>query len=221
MPPARIRLPGSAIAIGGFRYGTRRTAPPVGGRAIVGSVTSAEHLPVLGFEDFLRGEAVASRRHELVGGRAYAMSGGTERHDLTAGLVYEALAPGARAAGCRPFTANRLLRAGAAAYYPGVMVVCGPAAHRLYETAATVLVEVASPSTADVDRREKAAAYAGLPTLAAYLLVDPDRRRIEMAVPGANGLTWDVYGPGSVVVTPVGTLDLDALYDTVDAAATT
>lgn len=60
-----------------------------------------------------------------------------------------------------------------------------------------------------------------MPALAAHLLVDPDRRRVEVAVPGRDGLTWEAYGPGSVVVTPVGTLDLDAVYDALGAAATT
>lgn len=47
------------------------------------------------------GETRASQRHELIGGRLFAMAGGTERHDLAPGLVYEALAPGARRAGGR------------------------------------------------------------------------------------------------------------------------
>ncbi len=59
--------------------------------------TSAEELPLVTFEDFLAGEQLSERRHELVGGRVYVMAGGSERHDLMAGLVYEAVAPGARA----------------------------------------------------------------------------------------------------------------------------
>jgi Uma2 family endonuclease len=149
------------------------------------------------------------------------MAGGSERHDLAAGLVYEALAPGARAAGCRPLIANRLVRLGAAAYYPDVLVVCGPAAHRLYETAVTVAVEVLTPSTADVDRREKAAAYSTAPSLAGYLLVDPERSRIEVAVRTPDGLRWAAYGPGSVVVLAYGVLDVDSLFGALDLTATT
>ena len=43
--------------------------------------------------------------------------------------------------------------------------MCGPAANRLYEADASLVVEVLSPSTQDTDRREKAAAYATLPGL--------------------------------------------------------
>ncbi len=120
-----------------------------------------EAIAVVSFDGFLAREQRSERRHELVGGRVYAMSGGSERHDLAAGLVYELLASGARASGCRPFTSNRLVRTRSGnAYYPDVMVVCGQAPHRLYETDPALIVEVLPPSTADVDRREKAVAYA-------------------------------------------------------------
>src|SRR5215471_2058588 len=121
----------------------------------------AEALAYTPFEGYLHGEAAAQRRHELVGGRLYALAGGSERHDLVAGLLYELLAPGARARGCRPFTSNRIVRTECGnAYYPDVMVVCGRAPHRLYETDPVLIVEVLSPSTQDQDRREKAVAYA-------------------------------------------------------------
>ncbi len=63
------------------------------------------------------------------------MSGGTERHDLIAGLIYEALVAAARAKGCRTFMGNRLLRTrDDSAYYADVMVVSGEAPHVQYET---------------------------------------------------------------------------------------
>ena len=181
--------------------------------------SAAEEIHGVGFDDYLQNEQAGARRHELVGGRVYLMAGGSERHDLMAGLVYEALAPGARTAGCRPFTSNRMLRAAQAAYYPDVLVVCGPAWHRLYERDATVIVDVPSPSTESTDRREKASAYALLPGLRLYVLVDPDRRRMEAARPDGGTLAWQAYGPGDVLTTPYGDLDVDALYDVVDATA--
>jgi Uma2 family endonuclease len=82
-----------------------------------------------------------------------------------------------------------------AGYHP-VMVVCGTAAHRLYEEDPTLVAEVLSPSTTDTDRREKALAFAACPSLRQYILIDPDRRRIEVAVPGPAGMAWQSYGPG-------------------------
>lgn len=107
------------------------------------------------FSDFLELERRGDQRHEYVGGRVYAMAGGTERHDLAAGLVYEALAARARAAGCRPFGGNRLVRTSAsgASYYPDAVVVCRPAAGLHHEEDADLVIEVLSPSTEAVDRR--------------------------------------------------------------------
>ena len=144
-----------------------------------------------------------------------------QRHDLAAGLLFLALAPTARARGCRPFTANRLVCLGDAAYYPDVFVVCGPAADQFYERDVTLVIDVLSPSTSDTDKREKAVAYAGAESFQRYLLVDPKRRRIEIAEPSADGLRWQAYGPGSVIPTPFGSIDLDDLYDALDASAST
>lgn len=183
----------------------------------------SEAIAYLSFGDYIEGETRAPNRHERVGGRLFAMAGGSERHDLASGLIYETLAPGARRAGCRTFTANRILRTPSdAAYYPDVMVVCGPAWHRQYEKEAAVIVEVLSPSTAGVDRREKAIAYAAIPGLRLLLLVDPNERRIEVARPLEGCIaSWEAYGPGQVIVTEHGDIDVDLLYDTIDQSATT
>jgi len=184
----------------------------------------SEAIAVLSFAEFCDLEARGDRRHELVGGRVYAMAGGSERHDLAAGLLYEAIAPSARAKGCRPFMSNRLVRTSAGnGYYPDVMVVCGNAANRLYEQDPTLIIEVLSPSTADTDRREKALAYTGGESLSAYVLVDPDRRRFEVAERTSAGeLSWRAYGPGETVGTPYAVIDVDAFfYDALDAVATT
>lgn len=183
----------------------------------------SEAIAFLAFPDYVEEETRAPCRHELIGGRLFATAGGTERHDLASGLIYEALAPGARQAGCRTFTANRILRTPSdAAYYPDVMVACGRAPHRLYEEDATVIVDVLSPSTVGIDRREKAIAYAAIRGLELLLLVDPNERRIEAARPFERRITsWELYGPGQVIATGYGEIDVDLLYDTIDSSATT
>lgn len=65
-----------------------------------------------------------------------------------------------------------------AVYYPDVMVVCGEGPpHPYYEEAPCAVVEVLSPATEALDRREKRAMYLSLDSLQVYLLVDPERRR--------------------------------------------
>jgi len=182
-------------------------------------MSSAEVFPDVAFADFLAAEGDSDERHEWVAGRVYAMAGGTERHDLMVGLIYEKLAPLARARGCRTFSHNRLVRLGDVAYYPDVLVVC-PSDRRpsqLHELDLSIVVEVASPSTEALDRREKAMAYTNAPSFERYVIVDPDKRRIEVATRAPDGVHWDLFGPGRMIFEL--DLDVDALYDTLDATA--
>lgn len=176
-----------------------------------------------GWGDFLELES-AGQRHELVGGRAFAMAGGSERHDLAAGLIGLELALATRAGPCRTFTENRLVRTPRGnGYYPDVLLVCGPAAHRLYETDANVIVEVLSASTEAVDRREKADGYADLPSLTTYVLVEPRLRRVEVANRNPRGAwSWSVVPAGGVLdLGGHAFVDVDAFYDELDRKSTT
>ena len=184
---------------------------------------SEQAITALTLEEFLAWEERQPMRHEYVGGRTYVMSGGSERHSLMAGHLASLLTPGARARRCRTFRADRRLRVQSGdIYYPDVMVVCGKAANVQYEADATLVVEVLSPSTRASDRREKLRQYGTLPSITAYLIVEPDVRRIEVARWAADReITWATLGPGDQLDTPYGVWDLDAIYDQVDADATT
>lgn len=181
-------------------------------------MTQAVPLQDIDFEDYLELDT-GEGRLEWISGHVYAMSGGTQRHNLMTGLVYSLLREGAVAEGCSPYVENRRLRTEFTAYYPDVMVTCGPPAHEQYETDANLLVEVLSPSTQDVDRREKPLAYAGLTSFELYLLVDPDRVRIEVGRMRAGRLHWAYYGAGDTLETPYGPLVLDEVYSSVDRVA--
>lgn len=179
-------------------------------------------LPQVTFEEYLAAEAASEERHEWVGGRIFAMGCGSERHDLMTGLLFRALATAADGDGCRAFQQDRKVRSGDAAYYPDVFVVCRSAVtpDRLYERDLSVVVEVLSPSTERTDRQEKALVYPTAASFQAYVLVDPERRRVEVGRPASAGgpLDWRVHTGGSVEAPDV---DLDALYDRLDEIALT
>ena len=184
-------------------------------------MSTAEVHPDVAFADFLAAEGDSDRRHEWVAGRVYAMAGGTERHDLMVGLIHEKLSPLARVRGCRTFSQNRLVRLGDVAYYPDVLVVC-PSERRpnqMHEVDLSIVVEVASPSTEALDRREKTMAYTNAPSFERYVIVDPDKRRIEVATRGPSGVHWELFSHGRVIFEL--DLDVDELYDTLDATALT
>lgn len=83
-------------------------------------------IPAVSLQEFLSTEEHGQLRHEFVGGRVYLHAGGTQRHDLLAGLIYEAPAPGRPRQGCLPFFGNRMLVTPAGdAYYPDAFLACG------------------------------------------------------------------------------------------------
>lgn len=174
----------------------------------------------MSFEDFLARQPPDDRNYEWVGGRVYAMTTGRERHALVPPILAQVLGPQARERGCRMMV-SRLVRTTAAAYVPDLLVVCGPAAEELYEDDAALIVEVLSRSTAKVDRREKAAAYSQLPSLRAYVIIDPTRVRAEVGRPSRGSLEWTLVGPGRLVPTPFGDIDLGWLAAELDRMAST
>jgi Uma2 family endonuclease len=62
------------------------------------------------------------------------------------------------------------------------------------------------------NRREKAGAYALLPSLRGYLIVDPDREHVRVGRHGAEGWEWYQYGPRHVVDLDGVQLDLGEVF---------
>ncbi len=172
---------------------------------------SAVPLPELTFEDYLKFEELSRERHEFVGGRVYVMSGGTEAHDLVVQALNARLRGPFRAKGCRTFVFNRKLKIGESVYYPDLFVTCSPSADRQFEHDAGWIVEVLSDSTEDRDRREKAAAYATLPSFQRYLLVHPVMEFVTEGVHGPEGWRWYQHGRGVLDLGGVE-LDLEAVF---------
>lgn len=179
---------------------------------------SEQSAEVLTLAEFLEWEESQPGRHELVGGRAYAMAGGDERHSILKDYLAEVMAPMARRHGCRPFGSDRrLVVPWGNAYYPDFMVCCGPPASSQYEDDAVLIVEVLSPSTRAIDRREKLQNYGTLTSLDTYVLAEPDLRRFQVVKWPDGAPVWTEVGPGDILSTPFGVVSLDAIYDVVDA----
>lgn len=114
-------------------------------------------LETLDEVEYLATEASAPRKRECVGGEAYAMAGGTARHNRISGNVYVKLDAAARSSNCEVFMADMKVKVEAhrVFYYPDVMLACAEEDdHPLYRTLPCLLVEVLSPATAMIDERE-------------------------------------------------------------------
>jgi len=105
------------------------------------------------------------------------MSGGSEHHDLMVMALFRVIDPAFSGGPCRIFVHNRKLRTSDKdGWWPDLLVRCGPAAHRLYETDARVIVGVLSPSDEPRDRTARLYTYQSLRSVETILFVDPDRR---------------------------------------------
>ncbi len=137
-------------------------------------------MPHVTFDQYLASENTTTVRHELVGGQVYAMAGATRAHNRVILNLVRSLDDAAHAKGCRLSAETVKLKiVDTTVCYPDLMVACGPPVHDLYEIAPCLVVEVLSPSTADLDRREKLGAYLSLASLVTYLIVDPTARTIQ------------------------------------------
>lgn len=132
-------------------------------------------------EEYLEFEKDSPMKHEYVGGRVYAMTGVSRTHSRIAGNVFRKLADAAEGAPCRAHQSDmKVLVPDGPFYYPDVVVACGDAPEdEYYEDEPCLIVEVLSPNTAQIDRREKLSAYGRIPSLRAYLIVSRKERRIE------------------------------------------
>lgn len=143
---------------------------------------SAVQKIVLSAEEYLAGEALAEFRHEYVAGEIYAMAGASERHNrITLNIAFQLRAK-ARGSQCGVFMNDMKLRIqqGECFYYPDVMLGCSQEdSHEFYKDQPCLIAEVLSPSTETTDRREKWLAYAQIPSLHYYLLVETNRRHVE------------------------------------------
>lgn len=150
----------------------------------------AAEKPLCSPEDYLRLEETGEVKHEYVDGEIYAMSGASRRHNMIAVNTTLRLKSQARGTTCEAYTSDVkvYVEAQNSFYYPDAMLVCGEDdAHTHYVTRPCIVVEVISPSTAVIDRREKLMAYRKLPSLTAYLLVESDRRQVEYFLRGTDG----------------------------------
>jgi Uma2 family endonuclease len=136
-------------------------------------------------DDYLAGEEGSEVKHEYLGGVVYAMAGTSKEHNRIAQNIAFAARPSLKGKPCEVFISDVKVRLKALGddvfYYPDVMVACDPRdTHRLFSRYPKLLVEVSSPSTQRLDRREKRWSYQTIETLEEYVIAAQDR--IEVTV---------------------------------------
>lgn len=145
-------------------------------------------------EDYLEGEKVSPVKHEFVEGEVYAMAGGTGDHNLISGELYGLLWEHLRGSKCQPFINDIRVRVTKSVYYyPDVLVSCEESPEDPhFRNKPILIIEVTSPSTKNVDRREKLLFYQQMPSVLEYVVVDQHKMNVEVHRRQPNG-GWITY----------------------------
>lgn len=133
--------------------------------------------------EYLDWESGSRFKHEYVDGEIYAMSGAKRRHNLIASNLVRHARAAADRGGCQVFGSDMKVHVEMrnSFYYPDLSVCCDPTdRHELYLVRPCFIVEILSPSTAAIDRREKRVSYSTLASLREYVIADQDRMRVEL-----------------------------------------
>jgi Uma2 family endonuclease len=136
-------------------------------------------------QEYFAFEKKSGIRCEYVGGRIFAMSGASPRHNKISGNLYRAISDGLAGKPCQTFINDVKLRLefnrDEIFYYPDLMVVCGKVDMEApYVSDPKLLIEVLSPSTESTDRREKAFHYQRIGSLEEYVLVEQHEREMTI-----------------------------------------
>jgi Uma2 family endonuclease len=157
-------------------------------------------------------------KHEYVAGEAYAMAGVTTRHNLITLNIARQLHTAARGRRCRVFATDVRLRAAEDRfYYPDLIVACGIAGDvELVVEEPCLVVEVTSPASRAIDRREKCTVYQQIGSLRGYLIVDQRRRHVLAYTrePAGEWMRGEYEADGEIrIPCPDSALTLDQIYE--------
>lgn len=169
--------------------------------------SSAPAVPLTVAEYFAL-DTAALRRGEYIEGKRIEMAGASRSHVGIAKNIVYGLESQVEDRDCDVFAMDTRVRADGHYYYPDIGVVCGEYLVDVLNpdtlTNPTVLIEVLSASTEQVDRGVKFRDYRRLPSLRTYLLVAQEYPLVEQYERDADG-GWrfrETEGIGGVVEIP-------------------
>jgi Uma2 family endonuclease len=148
----------------------------------------------ISLEDYLEGEQVSQTKHEYINGEVYAMAGASDRHHRICANVFIKLDAHLAQSKCEAFMAEMKLKADEKTfYYPDVFVSCDKVIKSAFFREEPVLIiEVVSPSTREIDRREKLRVYQQIPIVQEYVIIEQDKMHLEIHRRQPDG-RWITY----------------------------
>jgi Uma2 family endonuclease len=134
-------------------------------------------------EEYLGSEEFQPFRREYLDGRVFAMTGATAAHNAICTNLLALVHAHVRGSGCRAYASDMKVKieSSNSFYYPDILVTCEPFSPKaVFTTAPVLIIEILSPSTKHIDRREKVVAYKQIAALKEYLVISQNKHRVEM-----------------------------------------
>jgi Uma2 family endonuclease len=159
-----------------------------------------EHMTL---DEYMKFEEQSSYRCEYVNGVVHAMSGPSIAHVRITGELFVAFKAHLRGSPCEPFAtdAKLLIRSETdeLVYYPDLVVACNREEWgKNYVCNPKLVIEVLSPSTKHIDRREKAMSYRRVDSVEEYVLFEQDKHQVIVHRRAENWKPHMYTGPQAV-----------------------
>jgi Uma2 family endonuclease len=163
----------------------------------------AVELPYMTVEEFLEFAERSPTRHEYVNGFVHAMNGASMAHNRIESRLYKAIEKGLGGGPCEIFLSGLTLKVDTASdkqfLCPDLMVSCDREGWReKWLLNPRLIVEVLSPSTQHIDRREKAATYRRIPSVEEYVIVAQSSWQLTILRRAEDWVPKVVSGPEAV-----------------------
>jgi Uma2 family endonuclease len=172
-------------------------------------------------QEYLDWERQQETKHQYLDGDIVAMAGASPPHTMIQWDMSIEIGVQLKGSQCQAFSNDMriLVPACNRYYYADIPIACGePDFEDRYGdtlTNPTVLIEILSPSTEQMDRGEKLLCYQTLPSLQLYVLVAQNEPRVEIYRRHGNEWRYTVTRglDATVVLEPIGvTLRLADIY---------
>ena len=166
------------------------------------------HSPILSPTEYLAWEAEQDTKHEYENGKIIAMTGGTIPHSQISANLAALLIPHLRGKGCKVAVSDaKVTTKSGKYYYPDLVVSCDERDrfNRDFLQYPSLIAEVLSPATEARDRGIKQQHYMLIETLQTYILITPERPRIEI-YQRRSDLAWEYL---SLAIEPTDLVEND------------
>lgn len=168
--------------------------------------------------EYLQWEEVQPIRYEYINGQIFAMTGGTLPHNSIALNLAAGLKRYLKGKGCKVFIADAKVGVSQDGpfHYPDVMVTCDSrdqtARYIVYHPC--LVVEVLSPTTAQIDQGRKFRSYRQIETLQEYVLIESEAMNVDCYRLNEKG-KWELTAYSLENTNSIDT-DVDVYFSSVD-----